>query len=181
MEKIYEQDRFSYFEYKPTIFKPFYIEMEPYSFRERIRFLLAYFVGYKVYYMMEGTEYIGYCVIERSGNGRYRFMGKKDIIVGPIFIDEKFRGRNYAGTLNHVVLDDLGLNYNYAWNYIDKINFESGKAAPKAGFEFFSDAVIKGIGRKLILVERNTGNFWVMRYKNIEKYKATEIKDQVVV
>jgi len=168
MKKVYEKNGFSYYEYKPTIFKPFYIEMETYSFRERIRFLLSYFVGYKVYYMMEGTKYIGYCVIEKSGNRRYKFIEKNDIIVGPIFIKEEFRGRNLAGILNHVVLDDLGLKYNYAWNYVDKLNSKSIKAAPKAGFECVSDAVITGIGRKLVLVEEDTGDFRVMRYKNSE-------------
>ncbi|KNZ42041.1 GNAT family N-acetyltransferase [Acetobacterium bakii] len=168
MKKVYEKDGFTYYEYKPTMFKPFYLEMETYTFRERIRFLLSYFVGYKVFYMMEGTEYIGYCVVEKSGNGRYRFIGKKDIIVGPIFIKNQFRGRGLAGILNHVVLDDLGLSYIYAWNYVDKLNTKSVKAAPKAGFEYVSDAVITGIGRKLALVEGDTGDFRVMRYKNME-------------
>lgn len=168
MKKVYEHEGFTYYEYKPTIFKPFYMDMELFSLRERVRFLLSHFVGYKVYYMKEGNEYVGDCVVEKGGSGRYKFADKKDIIVGPIFIKDEFRGRKLSSILTDVILLDLGLKYHYAWNYVDKLNASSLKASPKAGFIYFSDALISGIRRQLILVPGDSGEFLVMRRKNMK-------------
>lgn len=174
MEKAYENGGFSYYKYKPKIFKPFYINLEPISFRRRIRFFLAYFSGYEVYYMAKGAEYIGYCVIQSGRDKRYSFAGSNDIIVGPYFIREDFRGRKLSVTLLDVVLKRLAMEFNYAYDYIQKTNIPSIKASCRVGFEYMSDATVTKLTRKLILLEKDCGDYCIFRYR---KQHLEELKE----
>ncbi|TWH79373.1 hypothetical protein [Sedimentibacter saalensis] len=168
MKKIYEYNGFSFHEYNPTIFRPFYVNLEPISMRKRLRFLLAYFAGYKVYYMAKDDEYIGYCVVENGRDIRYKFATNKDILVGPYFVKEDYRGRKLSVMLLEVILHNIGLRYNYAWDYIKKTNIPSIKASSKVGLSYFSDATISSITRQLVLLQDNKGDYCIMRYKNIK-------------
>ena len=96
IKKIYQINDLEWYRYEPSIFHPFYIEMEPTTIMRRIRFLIDYCYGYAVYYLKKGSEWIGYCTITNGKNPRFWFATDSDIVIGPYFIDEQFRGNGYS-------------------------------------------------------------------------------------
>jgi GNAT superfamily N-acetyltransferase len=104
MEKKASIDGLLYYKYTPSIFRPVYVNLEPLSLRRRVRLLMAHFAGYTVYYIAEGNEYVGYCVVQSGSDKRYIFATKEDIIVGPYFIREDYRGKKLSVSLLKYVL-----------------------------------------------------------------------------
>lgn len=163
MEKRASIDGLTYYEYKPSIIRPFYINMEPISLRRRVRLLMAYFVGFKVYYIAEGQEYIGYCLVQSGSDRRYTFATNEDIIVGPYFIREDCRGKKMSISLLKYVLDTAETNFKNAYDYIHKDNMPSIKASKAVGFKYMSGAKISKLTRQISLCDSNTGEYLIFR------------------
>lgn len=166
MRKVYQEENFTFYEYTPTLFKPFYINLEPLTLRRRIRLFLAYFSGFKVYYLKENNQFVGYCLVQSGKDKRYNFANKDDIMVGPYFIDEKFRGRKLSVVLLNFVLNKAGIKFNNAYDYIHKGNIPSIKASEAVGFTYYSDANVSRYLRTITLCPPKKGDFVILRYEN---------------
>lgn len=165
MKKIYEEENFSLYEFKPSILKPFKINLEPLTLRRRIRFIKAYFTGFKVYYLKQNGNYIGYCLVQNGKDNRYKFSTSKDIIVGPYFISKNYRGKRLSVKLLDIVLHKIRLEYRFAYDYIQKENIPSIRASEAVGFEYYSDANVSRFLRRIILCEEPEGEYVVLRKK----------------
>lgn len=157
---------YDYYEYTPTIRKPFYYNLEKISLRKRARFFLEVLEGYKVYYMLQKKEVIGYCVVAQGGGFRFKFTEKRDIIVGPYFISPSKRGQGKSIHLLNAVLKELNFDYLKAYDYIHESNVASRRTTENVGFEFFSKAYIKRYSRRIKLSENSNNEFLIYRYKN---------------
>jgi|LSQX01.1.fsa_nt_gb hypothetical protein len=62
--------KFDYYEYTPRITRLFYKHNEKMTLVKRIRFMLDYIRGYKVFYIMQNGEMVGYCMVTRGGSYR---------------------------------------------------------------------------------------------------------------
>ena len=149
-------DGLTYYEYKPSIIKPFYINMEPITLKRRIRLLIAYFTGYTVFYIAEKGEIVGYCLVQNGNDRRYPFATRDDIVVGPYFIKKEYRGKKLSISLLKYVLHGSGINFKYAYDYIHKNNFPSIRASQAVGFKYMCNACISKFTRQVTISE-NTG------------------------
>lgn len=166
MKKVYEENQMALYEYKPTMFKPFYKNLEPLTLRRRVRLFLAYFSGFKVYYLKYKNDYVGYCLVQSGKDSRYKFADEKDIIVGPYFIHEDYRGRKLSILLLEFILYKIGLNFRYAFDYIHKDNIPSIKASKAVGFQYYSDANVSKFFRRITLCSDSHGEYYVFQYMN---------------
>lgn len=166
MKPVYKKDGFTFYEYTPSITKPFFINMEPLTIKRRIRFLLAYFYGYKVFYLKENDEFIGYCVVQNGKDKRYSFSTDKDILVGPYFIHENHRGRKLSIFLLDYILKKSDVKFENAYDYIHKDNIPSIKASEAVGFEYFSDANLTKYTRSIKLCDSGKGEYVILKYSN---------------
>lgn len=166
MKKLYEENEMSIYEYNPSMFKPFYINLEPLSFRRRVRLFLAYFSGFKVYYLKYKDNYVGYCLVQSGKDRRYKFADEKDIMVGPYFIHENYRGQKLSIVLLDFVLNKVKLDFRYAYDYIHKSNVPSIKASKAVGFKFFSDANVSKILRRIELCASGHGEYIILKFIN---------------
>ncbi|QKY70307.1 hypothetical protein [Lentibacillus sp. CBA3610] len=164
MQKVFEQGDISFYEYTPTIFKPFYVNLEPLTLKRRLRLLMAYFSGFKVFYLKYQGEYAGYCLVQSGRDNRYKFASKKDIMVGPYFICEGYRGKKLSVTLLEFILKRSNLEFANAYDYIQKDNIPSIKASEAVGFKYFSDANLSRYVRSIILCDSGQGDFVIYKY-----------------
>lgn len=132
--------KFDYYEYTPRITRLFYKHNEKMTLVKRIRFMLDYIRGYKVFYIMQNGEMVGYCMVTRGGSYRLKFTDGKDIVLGPAFIAESNRGQGLNGIMCGNILNEFNLNYQYAYTYIRKTNMSSIKSFEKVGFVSLSSA-----------------------------------------
>mgnify|MGYP004501881657 CR=1 FL=1 len=51
LECVYSNEEFQILKYKPSLARPFYIDMEPMTLKRKIRFMVDYIYGYSVYYL----------------------------------------------------------------------------------------------------------------------------------
>ncbi|MDD4436540.1 MAG: hypothetical protein PHS04_00685 [Tissierellia bacterium] len=163
MDKKESRDGLTYYEYKPSIIKPFYINLEPISLRRRVRLLMAYFAGYTVYYIADENEIIGYCLVQSGSDRRYTFATHEDIIVGPYFIREDYRGHKLSISLLNYVLYESGLNFKFAYDYIHKNNTPSIKASQAVGFIYMNNAKISKLTRQISLCDSNAGDYLIFK------------------
>lgn len=166
MKEVYRKDGFTFYEYSPSITKPFFINMEPLTIKRRIRLLSAYYSGYKVYYLRENDEYVGYCLVQSGSDIRYTFATDKDIMVGPYFIHEKHRGRKLSIFLLDYILKHSDIKFENAYDYIHKNNIPSIKASEAVGFKYFSDANLSKYLRSLNLSKSEKGEYVILKYSN---------------
>ncbi|UJL45815.1 hypothetical protein KFZ58_15735 [Virgibacillus sp. NKC19-16] len=155
-----------YYEFIPSLTNLFYKDLEKLTLRKRIRFTLELFSSYKIFYMCEDNEIIGYCLVSRGGGFRFKFTSREDIIVGPYYIIGSSRGQGKSKVLVQDVLNGLNLTYKNAYDYIRKDNIPSIKATENAGFKLLSNAKISKILRRVELCESNNGDFLVYKYVN---------------
>lgn len=161
LSQVVGGDRFGIHQYTPTPVRPFYIHMEPLSLRKRVRFFFESLAGYTVYYLLWDGMCAGYCVIARGGAGRYRFATDSDILVGPIFIHENYRGQRLSTLLLREALALQRGKYVNAYAYIDRTNTPSLAAFQAAGFKRYRNAKASPILRRLFVAE--DGDFVLVR------------------
>lgn len=133
MKRILEINGFELFEYTPTRLKPFYIDMEPTTLMRRFRFLIDLHYGYKVYYLKKDGAFLGYCTVTSGKNPRFWFAENDDIIVGPYYVEEKYRGKGYSTMMVDMVIHKCGLSWNNAYLYILNTNKPSIRVVEKLG------------------------------------------------
>lgn len=165
LKKVSDKGSYEIYQYSPTLFKPFYVELEKVSLRRRIRFMIAFFVGYSVFYLVKDGRYAGYCLVQSGKDSRYKFATENDIIVGPYYISEQYRGQKLSIELLKFILNDSDLNYNNAYDYIDKENLPSLKASKAVGFKHMTDANVTKYTRRLKIC-KNKGQYAILVYKN---------------
>ena len=133
LEAIYECDGLQIVRYKPTAFKPFYIDMEPTTFLRRIRFLIDLHYGYSVYYLKKNEVFLGYCTITSGKNPRFWFANDTDIVIGPYYVDAKYRGNGYATKLVRVVINHCESDWKKSYVSIKNSNTPSIKVTEHLG------------------------------------------------
>ena len=172
VKEVFTSERYSILEYTPTIFHPFYNDMEPLGIGKRIRFFIEWFYGYKVFYLKEknGGEIVAYCTVTSGKNPRYWFARNKDIIIGPYFTNPKYRGCGYAGCLVKTVIQELETNWNNAYAYIWKTKIASRKIMESVGGKFVMNVRNNKLHR---LVEKEDGEYAV--YQVIKNRKEGKI------
>ncbi len=163
MKEVYRSKAYTFYEYKPTVLRPFYMELEKLYLKRRLRLAIAYFSGYKVYYVKENERYVGYCVVSQGGASRYWFSNKADIIVGPYYICPEYRGRKLSELMLDVVLNRLNIDYACAYEYIAKNNRPSIKAAKSIGFYRIKEADVTPLLRNIRPRENGTGTYWIFK------------------
>lgn len=135
LENVYEFDGLKVAKYKPTALKPFYLEMEPTTILRRIRFLIDLHYGYAVYYLLNGNEFLGYCTITSGKNPRFWFANEEDIVIGPYYVDEKYRGKGYATKLVDAVINHCENDWKKGYVSIKNSNAASIKVTQRLGGE----------------------------------------------
>lgn len=133
MRSVLIRDGFELLQYNPTCLKPFYIDMEPTTLMRRFRFLIDLYYGYKVYYLKQNGVLVGYCTVTNGKNPRFWFAKNEDIIVGPYFIDEKYRGKGFSTMMVDMVIHDCDIKWNNAYLYILNNNKPSIRVVEKLG------------------------------------------------
>ena len=129
--------------------------MEPTTLMRRIRFLIDLKYGYFVYYLQLNQELIGYCTITSGKNPRFWFANDSDIIIGPYYIDVKYRGNGYSTKLVDLVINKCDIMWNNAYAYILNTNTPSIR-------------VIERVGGKLLFHVHNTIYRKLIKKKNGE-------------
>lgn len=153
------------FEYDPKMFKPFAVNMERLTLRWRARFFFEFLTGYTVYYLSVDNMLAGYCVLARGGSKRYGFSSASDILIGPIFIDEAFRGRRLSTLLLRETLALRCGDFQNAFAYIRKSNAPSLAAFQSAGFARYRDAAVSLILRRV--TETEDGRYTLMKLEGM--------------
>lgn len=164
MKIICKQGDLVLYEYRPTILKPFFINMEPLTLKRRVRMVQAYFSGYKVYYLRKNGDYIASCLVQSGRDKRYKFADENDIMVGPYFVSEEHRGRKYSITLLNLVLKHAEFKYKNAYDYIHEDNKPSIKASEAVGFKLFRRAILSKYTRSINL--DSSGDYMIFKYEN---------------
>lgn len=125
-------------EFKPSLFRLLPaqccgLEAEPYI---RLRFFYRYIVGYKMFLLKINGTTVSYCMFQRGKIRRYPFVGKKDLLMGPYFVTEEYRGQGLSTKLIRAALKTYLLNESFenvfAWILED--NDASKRAVTNIGF-----------------------------------------------
>ena len=138
-----EVNGISFYSYKPSfgnIYYPCYKseDVPPYFSRKihKLRMLRELYKSkYQVIYMMRNDAVVGHLVVGRGGS-RIAMSTKKDIVIGPIWVVPGQRSLGYASRGIHFVLHEMGIDYDYAYEYIENVNVPSIRTVQKNGFEF---------------------------------------------
>ena len=93
---------------------------------------------YQVIYMVKNHAVIGHLVVG-CGGSRIAMSTKRDIIIGPIWVVPSQRSNGYASKGIHFILHNLAIDFDYAYEYIEKVNTPSIRTVQKNGFEFVNE------------------------------------------
>ena len=158
------------YEYKPSTLKPFWRNYEPLTLQRRLRFLMELVKGYRVYYLEKEGEIVAYSVISKGG-GRYGFATKDDIVVGPYFVLENYRGKHYSEELVRALLQSEKISYKVAFDWIRYDNEPSIRCAERCGFVKTDTMEMKKPFRQLKICIDHVGDIYLFRYRrqNVNK------------
>lgn len=160
---IRQWENYELFEYKPTLFHPFYNDMEPLTIQRRVRFLIEFFRGYKCYYLSADRIIVAYSVVS-PGGGRYSFASNEDIVVGPYFVAPEYRGNHYSELLVREILNLDSLKYNAAYDWVRKNNIASMKTSNRIGFTIVGTASLQGPFRRIVMSQGDNGSINILKY-----------------
>ncbi len=169
MQFLGKYDNIEFYKYSPSLFKPYYmdypIQNHPYyehRIVHKIRMILEYIRGgYNVFYMLYNNEVVGHLVVANGGR-RLAISNKDDIVIGPIFVSPDMRGKGIGTIGINTVLNNLGLNYKYAYEFIIFNNVASIRTVEKNGYDFMCRAKETKILKNII--EDPKGNYYIYRY-----------------
>lgn len=95
---------------------------------------------YSIYIVYDGKKVIHHSVVFPRFY-KFTFMKKKDIQIGMIYTDTKYRNQQIASIiLNKIIREHSQF---FIWYLVDEYNTHSIKLALKNGFKFYSKAVNK--------------------------------------
>lgn len=142
-------------------------DTEKQTIRQWIRMLIEYMWGggYYIYYVAQNKSIIGYILISNGGR-RVTCSNINDVVLGPYYTLKEQRGKGIASKMIDSALHDFNISYKNAYCYIKKTNIASLKAASNCGFHIIGNAEIRGILRKLYLVDKDMGAFYIVKYIN---------------
>ena len=171
IKEISTDGRFTFYEYKPTLFRPFLVDIEPMTFVRRIRLLLEYVQkgGFLVYYLADQGDFIAHCVVVPGGR-RIKCTTRNDIVIGPLYVEKDKRGNGYSVMLIREVLNKCKYPYKYAFGYTAKNNYPTQRANERCGFKLFAEMNVVGFTRKPIIVD--SGKLLVYRYDNTKREES---------
>lgn len=143
LQLIKEIDGIKYLLYRPSLFKLYYScytreDKPPYfsRFVHRIRMIRELLKSnYKVIYLLCNNEIVGHLVFSKGGS-RIAMSTKRDIVIGPIWVVPHKRSCGYASKGINFILNEMELDYHYAYEYIEKDNIPSIRTVEKNGFCF---------------------------------------------
>lgn len=167
MKEVYSEGSLKIMLFKPNIFNLFGGNLRRLDFRENIRFCLNLAYGYETYHLFDDSKEIGYCVVSQGGLKRYPFASKNDIIIGPYFIKEDYRGKKLSVFLVEKCINVLRLDYNSAYDFINKSNVPSIKVTEAMNFKYYSDAKYSKYLRILESVNKGFGDFVIYKYDRL--------------
>lgn len=146
---------YSLYEYKPTIMHPLAIDFEPMRIVRLFRFWFELLKGgYKVYYLADGDTIVAHCVVTPGGR-RLTVSTEDDIVLGPYYVDTRFRGKGYAKVLVSMTLKYCTYNYKYAFDWIHDTNVPSIKTSEACGFVREGHRLtVVGLMRRLVLNDK---------------------------
>lgn len=169
VQTVYEEGVFEMIEYTPSIFKPLLYYFEKMYLVRRIRFLLEYIhrEHYKVYYLLVNSEFVGHCVVAPGGR-RLSSSTRNDIVIGPYYVKEQYRGKGYSKILIELSLKYCSFSYEYAYDWIEKNNLPSINASLSNNFKKVGELNVVGLRRKLVLVENGENNVYRFNRGEVE-------------
>lgn len=161
----------AFYVYEPTPFSLLYHHFEKMTFSRRVRLLMEYFSKgrYQVFYLAVEDILVGHCVAA-PGNRRLKRSSRADMVIGPYFVDGKYRGNGYAKELVKWTLETNKGNYRYAYVYIKKNNLPSIKASTSCGFRPCGELDIEGFLHNL--VERSGGEYTIYQFDPSQNLSA---------
>lgn len=133
-------------------------ERPPYQKRiiHLIRMIIEYLrCRYKVFYFKMNGEFCGNVVVTRGG-GRVKDSKKTDIVLGPIWVCPSCRNMGIGTKMINIVLNDLDIDYEYAFEFISNDNFASKKTVEGNGYSFYGFCVERGLLKTLERSENGT-------------------------
>lgn len=174
LKYIDELEGIKFYCFTPSLFKIYYPcykkEECPTYFKRPIHILRMireiYKSNYKVVYMFENEKVIGHLVVGRGGS-RIAESTKNDIVIGPIWVVPNKRCNGYASLGIRFILEKMNLDYQYAYEYIERTNIASIRTVEKNGFDFVSEC--KEFGVFKVIKPYANGNLNVYRIKKTEE------------
>lgn len=172
-----EIDDLRYYSFHPSICRIYYPcykgnEIPPYFTRlvHRIRMIRELYKSqYQVIYMVKNHAVIGHLVVGRGGS-RLAMSTKHDIVIGPIWVVPSQRSNGYASKGINFILHNLGVDYDYAYEYIEKLNSPSIRTVQKNGFELVSECREYGLFK--VIRPCSNGHLNVYRIENPRQEKG---------
>ena len=137
--------------------------------KRRMRYLVNYLNKdkYLVYYLVYKDEFVGMCGAFPGGK-RLECSTKNDIILGVLYIAPEHRGKKFSEVLINMVLKNYPRNYKYAYEFINKNNSKSIRAAESCGFKRYGESKIvwfNGVSlRRHKLVGEGQGDFFIYQF-----------------
>ena len=127
-----------YYLFKPTVFKlfPKSGKMREMNFKSIIRFLWLLISGYRIYVITSDDDIVkGSLVLSRGGTFRYPFSTKEDLIDGPSYTIDEFRGQGVMVRLAEACLNQFETSYKVVYGTINKDNIASIRRCEKNGYK----------------------------------------------
>lgn len=118
--------------------------------------------NYRVYYFYGDGNILGHIVVSNGGN-RIKISTNNDIVLGPIWICPSKRGSGLGTKAINIVLNNLEKDYQVAYEYIEKDNIASIRAAEKNRYRLVGSAKEYGLLKKIKLNPK--GNLLVYKYE----------------
>lgn len=115
---------------------------------------------YFVIYCLHHRHVIGHAVVSRGGN--FADSTDNDIVIGPIWISPLYRSNGYGTKLIKNILENLSIEYRFAYEFISPSNAASIRTVEKCGYEFLGNGTRTGIFKELKMDA--SGNWQVFRY-----------------
>ncbi len=156
-------DGYDFYFFYPSLAKWYYKNYDKLHVSRWIRLFIEYISkeSYFVVYIAKKDEILGYCLVAPGGR-RIKCSAHKDIVLGPYYIREEYRGKGYSKYLINAIIRNLGIEFENAYDYIHYTNLPSIKASEACGLQQCQRVNIVGKTRKLI--EDPTGEYIVYRY-----------------
>ena len=99
------------------------------TLKRKVRYFISSLRSSQIYYLIYNNMYIGYMILEMGRGRYYKFSSRRDVLVSPIFIVDKFRNKG----LSSMLYDKLPSKKN-VFAIISAKNIASIKSFEKVGF-----------------------------------------------
>lgn len=159
-------DKYSFYLFEPQNTELFWNQCYPYgkSFIQICRFLSEKARNYyQIYYMFSDSEMVGFCVVH-TGGGRYHFVDKRDLMIGPYFIDVKWRGKGLSVKLLKAVVWRFLPRDRDVYDYINITNIPSLRASEAIGMTVVNGISINHFTHRMTLSQIGQSEFLLYKY-----------------